>query len=383
MTRSGPLFFVLLASVTLMATSTTQVDAQDADLQAAIKVIQQIQPGGESNDEAIKAMEVLNHAVADDVPFLLEGMDGASKLALNWLRGAIQTALDKGEMPERQIMEYFNDHSRSQMGRLMAFELLSARDESFAERNIPGLIEDPSLPLRQMGVANWIGKAEEAEAADAIGMLGYVLTKARDVEQVEDIAERLGEHGLQVDLQKQLGAIAQWQIVGPFDNTDEAGFEVAYGPETDPANIDIEASYADSKTGEPVSWMAHNTLSQSGVVDLNEILGNEKGAIAYAWAEFESAEDQDVEIRIGCINANRVWVNGVEVINNEVYHVGMQTDQFSGATKLVEGKNSILFKVCQNEQEQPWAQNWMFQLRICDTSGQAVTPVAPVAGAEE
>jgi hypothetical protein len=35
-----------------------------------------------------------------------------------------------------------------------------------------------------------------------------------------------------------------------------------------------------------------------------------------------------------------------------------------------------LLKLCQNEQKEDWAQDWHFQLRICDASGAAVLPVS-------
>ena len=144
--------------------------------------------------------------------------------------------------------------------------------------------------------------------------------------------------------------------------------------------IDLAASYDDSKNGEPVQWQQHNTVEATGVIDLNEILAAEKGVLAYAYSEFNVEEEREVEIRIGCINGNKVWVNGKEVINNEIYHVGMLPDQFSGKATLKEGVNQILFKVCQNEQTQPWANRWMFQLRVCESDGKAVLPYnAPAA----
>ena len=36
------------------------------------------------------------------------------------------------------------------------------------------------------------------------------------------------------------------------------------------------------------------------------------------------------------------------------------------------GTNVILLKICQNEQTESWAQDWEFQLRVCDGLGTAV-----------
>ena len=41
------------------------------------------------------------------------------------------------------------------------------------------------------------------------------------------------------------------------------------------------------------------------------------------------------------------------------------------------GANEILIKVCQNEQNDSWAQQWSFQLRICDALG-GMVPVTNV-----
>jgi hypothetical protein len=36
---------------------------------------------------------------------------------------------------------------------------------------------------------------------------------------------------------------------------------------------------------------------------------------------------------------------------------------------LERGLNQVLIKVCQNEQTDDWAQDWVFQLRVCDDTG--------------
>ena len=47
-------------------------------------------------------------------------------------------------------------------------------------------------------------------------------------------------------------------------------------------------------------------------------------------------------------------------------------DQYVSTGVLKPGRNVILLKVCQNEQDQSWAQDWKFQLRVCDATGTAV-----------
>ena len=57
---------------------------------------------------------------------------------------------------------------------------------------------------------------------------------------------------------------------------------------------------------------------------------------------------------------------------NEVYHAGMSIDQYIGRAQLKTGENSIVLKVCQNEQTESWAQRWQFQLRVSDETGKAI-----------
>ena len=71
-----------------------------------------------------------------------------------------------------------------------------------------------------------------------------------------------------------------------------------------------------------------------GIVDLAAAYDKEKGAVAYLYAEFDSPTDQPAEVRLGCINANKVWINGKEVMANEVYHAGSMLDQYIAPCEL-------------------------------------------------
>jgi hypothetical protein len=108
------------------------------------------------------------------------------------------------------------------------------------------------------------------------------------------------------------------------------------------------------------------------VVNLNTALGKTKGATAYAFAVVESAEERPVEVRAGCITALKIYLNGKEIFFRDEYHHGMSVDQHIGKGTLKAGRNEILLKICQNEQTEPWAQDWQFQVRLCDNLGGAI-----------
>ena len=94
--------------------------------------------------------------------------------------------------------------------------------------------------------------------------------------------------------------------------------------------------------------------------------------MAYAYAVVESPKDQAVWLRAGCITSLKMWVDGKRVFARDEYHHGMEMDQHVAKARLKKGENTILLKVCQNEQKEPWAQDWKFQLRLTDLSGSAV-----------
>ena len=54
-------------------------------------------------------------------------------------------------------------------------------------------------------------------------------------------------------------------------------------------------------------------------------------------------------------------------------HHGGGLDQYAARATLKKGANVILLKVCQNEQTEMWAQDWRFQLRVCEPIGAAVS----------
>jgi hypothetical protein len=108
------------------------------------------------------------------------------------------------------------------------------------------------------------------------------------------------------------------------------------------------------------------------MVDLNKVVGKEKGAIAYAFAVVDSPRDQPVEVHAGCFNALKIFLNGKEIYARDEYHHGIDIDQHVGKGVLKAGRNALLLKVCQNEQTEEWAQTWGFQARLCDATGLGV-----------
>ncbi|WP_425615901.1 hypothetical protein NA78x_005836 [Anatilimnocola sp. NA78] len=343
------------------------------DLSPELAKIREVKAKGEGNRDAAAAMKKVSQADAAALPVIIAAMDGCDPLVENWIRAAAeavaQKQIDAGKsLPLAQLELFLKDTRHSPRGRRLAFELVSLQDKGARERLIPTLLNDPSLELRREAVAKALDDAATISAeVTAIKLYQNALTAARDLDQIKVAAERLKFFKQEPDVATHMGFITNWQIVGPFDNVEDAGWDVAYPPEK---GVDVKAKYAGQK--EEIGWVAHTTSDMFGIVDLTKVLDKHKGAVAYAYAEFLSDKAQPADFRLGSINANKLWVNGKELTANHVYHAGIEVDQYIAKGELKAGKNTILLKICQNEQKEAWAQDWKFQLRVCDSIGTAI-----------
>ncbi len=373
MRLSNTLFLVVVVGLMSDAVS---AEEQARSLDDCLAVLQKVGPKGEGHQQAILAWRQLATTPADELPQILAGMKDDNPLANNWIRSGVETIAERtqssgGQLPIDQLEQFLQDQSHSPRSRLLTFELIVRADPEARSRLIPQMMSDPSLELRRLAVADQLTKAkaaqEQGKKDTAIAFYTASLDAARDLDQIESATEQLRELGQDVNLPDHFGFIMNWQLIGPFDNTNTSGFDVPYPPEEE---VVLTASI-EGKDG-AVSWQSHLTEDDYGMVDINEALGKHKGAIAYAVAYFESDEERPIDLRLGCINANKIWLNGSLLTANHVYHAGRGIDQYLGKGKLKKGRNTILLKICQNEQTEDWAQDWEFQLRVCDHLGSAV-----------
>ena len=103
----------------------------------------------------------------------------------------------------------------------------------------------------------------------------------------------------------------------------------------------------------------------------------------YAVTEFHSPAARVVELRLGTPNAWKLWLNGKLLFGRDEYHRGMAIDQYRVRGELKPGANTILLKICQNEQTEDWAQRYEFQLRVADLSGIGIASQAAQATSQK
>ena len=350
-----------------------------ADLDASINALLAIDKEGKGHDEAAPLLRSLVQQPSSALLPLLHGMDRANPLAANWFRGAFESIADRnlssGTLPQQELEAFVVDRSHAADARQLAFDWLVKIDATAADRLVPGMADDPSTEFRRAGVQRLLDAAAKAkesqDSAASKELYGQAFRAALDPDQLDLAFDELTALGEQPDLKKQLGLLSNWWMIGPFDHRNGIGFNAAYPPETE---IELQKKYAGTES--EVSWTEKTTDHRHALLDLNNLLGHHKGAVAYAYQEFESDRDQPVEIRLGTPNGWKLWVNGEPVFAHEEYHQSSRLDQYRTPVMLKAGTNQILLKICQNEQTQDWAQRWEFQLRVCDKLGTAVLPAA-------
>src|SRR5262249_62088785 len=106
--------------------------------------------------------------------------------------------------------------------------------------------------------------------------------------------------------------------------------------------------------------------------DLNAGVGEHLDSVGYAATEFTSKEARDVEIRLGCFTAFKLWANGELVLVRGDAYTGMRLDHYVAKVHLKPGKNMILLKSCQADPPPPLPKHWRFMLRVCDAGGAAI-----------
>ena len=361
---------LLLAAGLLVGDST----APTAPATKLLEAIRGVGKEGKGNAEAAKAWKGLVAMGPSALAPILDALNDDELVAANWLQPAFEAIAEKaaedGTLPTAPLEKAIADKKKSNVARALAYAWLVKQDKTAAGRLLPGMLSDPTPDLRRLAVEDAVKRAEAVTAEDkgAKELYQKAFVAAGDPEQVVSIAKTLTKLGEKPDVAKQLGVVSRWHLVTPFDHGKNKGFDVAYGPEK---GVDLTATYK-GKADKNAAWVEHRTTDPQGAVDLAKVLGPLKGTIAYAYATVEVPEARRVYLRVSSINALKVFVNGKESFALEEYHHGTRIDQYAVRVPLVKGKNEILLKVCQNEQKEPWAQKWMFQLRICDTVGCAV-----------
>ena len=373
----------LLSSLILgVLTATTLAQGPQDDPTTLVQKLRQEAQAKNPQELKTRWRKVVDRG-SECLPSILEQLNSAHPIEANWLCTALEAICEKAlrtqrGFPTQLLQGYLANKANNPRARRLTYDWLCRFDSGARARWLSAFLNDPSPELRREAVAVELEKAEklldvkeEAKAKEAFHKL---LIHARDYDQVNALAKHLEKLGTPVDLNRHFGFLLNWYVIGPFDNTEEKGFDMEFLPEK---GVDLEAKLK-GKSGVEIKWISHRTDLKYGMVDLNKAVGKHMAAVAYAYTVVESPTAQSVEIRLGSENGVHVFLNGEKLLAHEEYHSGINMDQFTIPARLKTGRNEILLKICQNNQKEEWAQAWGFQLRICDGVG---TPIEWQQGA--
>jgi hypothetical protein len=346
-----------------------------AELTSSIEKLRAVAREGKGNAEATAAWNEIAKSDASALTTVLGGMNGANPLAENWLRTAAgvvaENAAKSGGVPVEGLVAFLQDTKNAPAPRVLAFDLIRKSKPEMSEKLAMDLLADPSSELRRYPVTKLIEEGDAALSAGkqdaAGGVFQKALVAARDEDQIKSVAKKLRDLGKTVDLPKHFGFLMKWQLIAPFTNVERKGFDEVFPPEKE---INLTATYPGK--GGDAKWVEFTSTDDYGMIDFNKPFTMLKEVTGYAYTEFNSAEERVAEIRIGCKNGWKVWLNGELVFARDEYHRGMKLDQYKLPVHLKKGANKILVKCCQNEQMENWTVEWQFQLRICDSTGTAI-----------
>ena len=342
----------------------------EEDLAAVVAV----GPMGEGAAAAVPAMERLSGAPADRLPALFAAVGDAGPIGRNLLSGAAQAVADgvgPAELKPLLAVPLAARDTHPEAAAL-AYDLLNRADpDAAAEYLARSGLNSPAPPVRRAAVAAALAKLGDGDDPEALQSL---LDRTLDRDQVETIADRLKEAGEPVDLQRQFGFLTNWQLVGPFDHRGGIAWDRTLPPEETPGRFDPDATFPTRypDAGGTVAWQPLTTDEDFGTLDIAGDLSNWKGSAVMLAREYHAPAAGPVTFRIGTPNAFKLYLNGELVFARPEYHRGTRMDQYVIPAQADLGRNVLMLKLLQNEQEDSWAQRYQMQFRVTDAAGAAV-----------
>ncbi|HEX3020619.1 MAG TPA: hypothetical protein VHP36_09960, partial [Chitinispirillaceae bacterium] len=138
---------------------------------------------------------------------------------------------------------------------------------------------------------------------------------------------------------KKIGAITNWQFIGPFENVSNCGFSKKYPPEF---QRDYSCEY-EGKNGNEVKWHKLQTLTPNGWIFINNY-GTEENAVYYFSTTISSPDAQEVYISFGASGSFEVLLNGNTVLLDSVFR-NTGIDSYLQKVRLNKGENDLLVKI--------------------------------------
>lgn len=197
--------------------------------------------------------------------------------------------------------------------------------------------------------------AEGKQRDEAVANVKRALESVHDKDSRGFLIGSLEKIGIDVRAaEKQRGAILSWRLLGlvPWD-ADHAADKLFF--DAGRVKVDRECKVG----GERLAWMPYTTIDDNGMVDLAGVFGDKEAVAAFAYAEIELTEAQDLRLNIGSNDGFVCWFNGKEAGRFEGGRIYVP-DQNVLVVSGKKGVNAVLLKVLQQ------GGKWAFGVRVTD-----------------
>jgi predicted Zn-dependent protease/transglutaminase-like putative cysteine protease len=203
------------------------------------------------------------------------------------------------------------------------------------------------------------------------GILDLIDKEAKNKEDgfISAIAnENLGEFyqmhnqlGKAIDYYKNIGSVADWSVIGPFENISASGYYEKYPPENE---FNTDTIYT-GKNNKPIHWFKIDRMRYDGWLDFTLYFSSDN-SVYYANTFVYSPDEQKVQFRIGTSGSFRAFLN--DRLISECYEErNNDLDTYITKTTLHKGWNRVLIKVGYSDLDR-----CNFLLRISDDNGFAL-----------
>jgi hypothetical protein len=135
----------------------------------------------------------------------------------------------------------------------------------------------------------------------------------------------------------------EWYHIGPFDNTDNVGFDTPYPPEK---KFDPTASYL-GKGNRKVSWQKLEGFTPGRIIDLTRLYPRQRtNAVTYLYHRFESPVAFRMQVSLGSDDTLSVFFNGKRLLHEPHYRPAAPDQDFV-ELDIQRGTNELLLKIGQ------------------------------------
>ncbi len=153
----------------------------------------------------------------------------------------------------------------------------------------------------------------------------------------------------------QVKNIIDWQLLGPFDNVMNSGYNKDFGALDNPKSDAVFSS----KYGAEVSWFTPNKQEKDCYLS-KDMYFRSNNSIVYAQTYVESESGQDVIVKFGYSGSLKLWIND-DLVYEEAERRKTEMDYFRYKCKLNKGYNRILVQLGEYNESYP-----NFNMRISD-----------------